>query len=31
MSLYHVVTSFISGMWIADKVTDFYNWLSKDA
>lgn len=31
MSLYYVVTSFISGMWIANKVNDFYNWLRKDA
>ena len=31
ISLYYVVVSGISGMWIADKVVDFYKWLRKDS
>ena len=31
ISLYYVVVSGISGMWIADKVVYFYKWLRKDA
>ena len=31
ISLYHVIVSGISGMWIADKVVYFYKWLRKDA
>ena len=31
ISLYYVIVSGISGMWIADKVVYFYKWLRKDA
>lgn len=31
ISLYYVVVSGVSGMWIADKVVYFYKWLRKGA
>lgn len=31
ISLYYVVVSGITGMWIADKVVYFYKWLRKGA
>ena len=30
ISLYYVVVSGITGMWISDKTVDFYKWLRKD-
>ena len=29
ISLYYVVVSGITGMWISDKTVDFYKWLRK--
>ena len=31
ISLYYVVVSGITGMWISDKTVDFYKWLRKRA
>ena len=31
ISLYYVVVSGITGMWISDKTVDFYKWLRKGA
>ena len=31
ISLYYIVVSGISGLWISDKVVYFYKWLRKDA
>lgn len=31
VSLYAIVVNCMSGMWIADKVEDFYNWLRNNA
>lgn len=31
VSLYYVVVSGITGMWISDKIVDFYKWLRKGA
>jgi hypothetical protein len=31
ISLYYVVVSGITGMWISDKAVDFYEWLRKGA
>ena len=31
ISLYYVIVSGISGMWISDKTVDFYKWLRKGA
>ena len=31
ISLYYVIVSGISGMWISDKTVDFYKWLRKCA
>ena len=31
ISLYYVVVSGITGMWISDKTVDFYKWLIKGA
>ena len=31
ISLYYVVVSGITGMWISNKTVDFYKWLRKGA
>lgn len=30
-AIFHCITAWIAGGWLADKVEDFYKWLRKDA
>lgn len=29
--IFNCITAWITGVWLADKVEDFYKWLRKDA
>ena len=29
-TLFHLITAFITGTWLVDRLEDFYNWLRED-